>query len=492
MVLTNNRKTYSTDLQQQTNHTRNETPHNNIHETLLISPLSNQAVYLMKRIILLGSGLSATNLIHYLLEHADQYDWHLAIGDINPDIPLRKIKNHPRGSVFYFDILDDALLQSSVCGADVVISFLPAAYHPRVAAVCLECRTHMVTASYVSKEMKLMDEEVRSAGLLFLNELGVDPGIDHMSAMRIIDEIRGKGGKMVSFKSSTGGLIAPEYDDNPWHYKFTWNPRNVVLAGQGVSQFIRNGNYKYIPYHKLFDRMLYTEVPGYGEFEIYPNRDSLKYRTTYGLEDIPTMFRGTMRRPGYSEAWNVFVQLGITDDTYTLENSLNMTYREFINAYLRYDPDMPVEEKLCKYLDLDPEGEVMKKLQWLGIFENRVIGMPNATPAQILQALLEEKWALQPGDKDMIVMQHEFIYELDGKQKQITSSMVVIGKDQEETAMSMTVGTPVAIAVKLLLTGQIHLKGVQIPVKPELYTPILNELEFFGIRFEDVETGVTG
>jgi saccharopine dehydrogenase-like NADP-dependent oxidoreductase len=442
----------------------------------------------MKRIILLGSGLSATNLIHYLLEHAEQYDWHLAIGDINPEIPRKKIKNHPRASVFYFDILDDALLQSSVCGADVVISFLPAAYHPRVAAVCLECHVHMLTASYVSKEMKLMDDEVQSAGLLFLNELGVDPGIDHMSAMRIIDDIRSRGGKMVSFKSSTGGLIAPEYDNNPWHYKFTWNPRNVVLAGQGVSQFIRNGMYKYIPYHKLFDRMLYTEVPGYGEFEVYPNRDSLKYRATYGLEDIPTMFRGTMRRPGYSEAWNVFVQLGITDDTYTLENSQHMTYREFINAYLRYDPDMPVEEKLCRYLDLDPEGEVMQKLQWLGIFEQRVIGMPNATPAHILQALLEEKWALQPDDKDMIVMQHEFIYELDGVHRQITSSMVVIGKDQEETAMSITVGTPVAIAVKLLLTGQINMKGVQIPVMPELYTPVLNELESFGIRFEDVET----
>jgi saccharopine dehydrogenase-like NADP-dependent oxidoreductase len=442
----------------------------------------------MKRIILLGSGLSATNLIKYLLDHSEEYNWHLAIGDIDPEVPRRKVQGHPRGSVFYFDIFDDALLDATVRGADVVVSFLPASFHPKVAAACLEARVHMITASYVSKEMKLMDEEAKTKGLLFLNELGVDPGIDHMSAMRIIDEIRSRGGKMVSFKSSTGGLIAPEFDNNPWHYKFTWNPRNVVLAGQGVSQFIRNGMYKYIPYHKLFDRMLYTEVPGYGDFEIYPNRDSLKYRATYGLEEIPTMFRGTMRRPGYSEAWNVFVQLGITDDTYTLENSLNMTYREFINAYLRYDPDMPVEEKLCRYLDLDPEGEVMKKMQWLGVFENRVIGMPHATPAQILQRLLEEKWALEPGDKDMIVMQHEIIYELDNQQRQITSSMVVIGKDREETAMSITVGTPVAIAIKLLLSGEIHLTGVHIPVLPELYEPILTELETFGIAFHDVES----
>lgn len=441
----------------------------------------------MKRIVLLGAGLSATNLIKYLLDRSEEHDWHLAIGDLNPELPRRKVAGHPRASVFQFDIFDDALLRSTVAGGDVVISFLPAMYHPRVAAACLEERVNMVTASYVSKEMKLLDESVRSAGLVFLNELGVDPGIDHMSAMRVIDRIHAAGGKLVSFKSVTGGLVAPEYDNNPWHYKFTWNPRNVVLAGQGVSQFIRNGKYKYIPYHKLFDRLLYTEVPGYGTFEIYPNRDSLKYRETYGLYDIPTMFRGTLRRPGFCEAWNVFVQLGVTDDTYSLENSHNMTYREFINAYLRYDPEKPVEEKLCEYLGLDPEGEVMKKLTWLGIFENRKVGIPNATPAQILQALLTEKWALQPGDKDMIVMQHEFIYETGRKEKKITSSMVVKGKDQAETAMSITVGTPVAIAVKMLLTGQISLTGVQIPVLHELYNPILDELEHFGISFTETE-----
>jgi len=445
----------------------------------------------MKRIILLGSGLSATNLIKYILEHSEEHDWHLSIGDINPEVPRQKVKGHHRASVFHFDIFDDNLLKTSLQGADVVISFLPAAFHPKVATACLEARVHMITASYVSKEIKLMHEEVQSAGLLFLNELGVDPGIDHMSAMKVIDEIRQKGGRMVSFKSSTGGLIAPEYDNNPWHYKFTWNPRNVVVAGQGVSQFIRNGKYKYIPYHKLFDRLLYTDVLDYGTFEIYPNRDSLKYRETYGLHDIPTMFRGTMRRPGFSEAWNVFVQLGVTDDTYTLENSQNMTYRDFINAYLRYDPAMPVEDKLCKYLELDPEGEIMKKLTWLGIFENRKINMPHATPAQILQALLEEKWALEPGDRDMIVMQHEFIYELSVKTRKITSSMVVFGKDQEETAMSITVGTPVAIAVKLLLTGKIDITGVHIPVMPKLYDPILGELSDLGIAFTDQEEEVT-
>jgi len=439
----------------------------------------------MKRIILLGSGLSATNLIKYLLKHAEEHNWHLAIGDIDPELPRKKVGGHPRASVFHFDIFDDALLGTTVQGADVVISFLPASFHPKVATACLDARVHMVTASYVSKEMKLMDEEAKAKGVLFLNELGVDPGIDHMSAMRVIDSIRNLGGDLISFKSSTGGLIAPEYDNNPWHYKFTWNPRNVVLAGQGVSQFIRNGRYKYIPYHKLFDRVLTTTVPGYGVFEIYPNRDSLKYRQTYNLQNIPTMFRGTMRRPGFSEAWNVFVQLGITDDSYTLESSETMTYREFINAYLKYETEKPVEQKLCEYLGLDPEGDIMRKLSWLGVFENRRIGIPNATPAQILQALLEEKWALEPEDKDMIVMQHEFIYQIGDVRKRNVSSMVVLGIDQDETAMSITVGTPVAIAVKMLLTDRIKLTGVQVPVIPELYNPILDELESLGMSFTE-------
>lgn len=444
----------------------------------------------MKRIILLGSGLSATNLIKYLLGKADEHKWHLAIGDIDPETARNKVKGYSHVSVFHFDVLDDELLKSSVAGADVVISFLPAMFHPKVAVACLEAKVNMITSSYVSKEMKAMDSDVKKAGLLFLNEIGVDPGIDHMSAMKVIDNIKGKGGEIISFKSNTGGLIAPEYDNNPWRYKFTWNPRNVVLAGQGVSQFIRNGRYKYIPYHKLFDRLLYTTVPGYGEFEFYPNRDSLKYRETYGLDDIPTMFRGTLRRPGFCEAWNVFVQLGITDDTYSIEESQNMTKREFINAYLRYDPITPVEEKLCSYLNLDPDGEVMNKLKWLGIFENEKIGIPHATPAQILQKILEEKLYLEPGDKDMIVMQHEFIYKLNREHKKITSSMVVLGKDQEETAMSITVGTPVAIAVKLFLTGKIDLTGVHIPVLPELYMPVLKELQQYGIVFHDIEEDV--
>jgi saccharopine dehydrogenase (NAD+, L-glutamate forming) len=313
-----------------------------------------------------------------------------------------------------------------------------------------------------------------------------------MSAMQVIDRIRGEGGKLTGFWSSTGGLVAPEYDNNPWNYKFTWNPRNVVLAGQGTSKFIRNGKYKYIPYHETFRRVLKVNILDMGKFEIYPNRDSLKYRATYELQCIPTMYRGTIRRPGFCEAWNVFVQLGATDDTYTLENSENMTYRDFINTFLYYRPDESVESKLATYMGISLDSPIMQKLKWLGVFENKKIGLKNATPARILQNLLEEKWSLDPEDKDMIVMRHVFEYQDKNKDiKRLKSSLVVIGDDQVNTAMAKTVGLPVAIATKLFLTGKIKLSGVHIPIKKELYEPILAELEEYGIRFVEVEEEVS-
>ncbi|MBG0783351.1 MAG: saccharopine dehydrogenase NADP-binding domain-containing protein [Bacteroidales bacterium] len=441
----------------------------------------------MKQILVLGAGLSATSLINYLLKQAEIYDWFIELADIDENLAYTKIKAHPRGRAQAFDVADSAAIERLLDKKDVVVSLLPARFHDSIAVACLQKGIHMATASYVSPALKLMEKEIEAKNLIFLNELGVDPGIDHMSAMRVIDRIRQKGGHLASFYSFTGGLIAPESDNNPWHYKFTWNPRNVVVAGQGVSHFIKNGKHKQIPYHQLFNRIMEREVLDYGKFEIYPNRDSMKYRKIYQLDNIPTIFRGTMRRPGYAAAWNVFVQLGCTDDTYVIEESENMTYREFVNTFLRYDPGKPVEEKLVDYLNLDPDGEVMQKLKWLGIFDNRKIELKNATPAQILQKLLTEKWALDPDDKDMIVMQHEFEYELENTMYQITSSMVYIGKSATETAMATAVGTPLAIAVKLLLTDQIQQKGVIIPTKPELYNPILDELETYGIKFVEKE-----
>jgi saccharopine dehydrogenase-like NADP-dependent oxidoreductase len=441
----------------------------------------------MKKILILGAGLSATSLIDYLLNNSLQFDWHVTLGDINLEGARNKLKGHPQSEAVYFDVNDKDHVVNALQGKDLVISLLPARFHDLIAEECLNKGIHMATASYVSPFIASLHDKATERGIVFLNELGVDPGIDHMSAMKVIDRIRSVNGVINAFYSFTGGLIAPESDNNPWHYKFTWNPRNVVLAGQGVSQFIRNGMYKYIPYHKLFDRVLEREVLDAGMFEVYPNRDSLKYRKVYGLENIPTIFRGTMRRPGFCEAWNVFVQLGCTDDTYTIENSESITYRDYINSFLRYDREKAVEEKLCEYLSIDRKGEIMKKLTWLGIFEQKVIGLKNATPAQILQQLLEQKWALHADDKDMIVMQHEFEYELNNSHHRIISSMVYIGEDTINTAMAVTVGTPLAIACKLLLTGALKQRGVVVPTSPDIYNPILDELELFGIHFIEKE-----
>jgi len=441
----------------------------------------------MKKILVLGAGLSSSSMIKYLLDHSEQCNWKIRVGDISLDVAKQKIANHKNGEAFEFDIFNEKQRHEEIQKADVVISMLPARFHYLAAEKCVEFGKHMVTASYVSKEIKAMHDQALAKNILLLNEIGVDPGIDHMSAMKVIDEIKAKGGELISFKSSTGGLVAPEYDNNPWNYKFTWNPRNVVVAGQATAQYIDHGQLKFIPYHKLFTRPETMSVLDLGKFEMYPNRDSLSYREVYGLQNIQTLLRGTLRRPGYCEGWNVFVQLGATEDTYVVENSANMTYRDFINSFLPFDEKDTVEQKLAKYVGIDMKSETMKRLEWLGIFEKRQIGLPNATPAQILQKLLEEKWALGPEDKDLIVMQHEFIFKLKGKTKRITSSLIVRGQDTVHTAMSITVGVPMAIATKLLLTDVITKRGVVIPIMKDVYMPVLDELKEFGINFVEDE-----
>ena len=399
----------------------------------------------MKTILVLGAGLSSSSLIKYLLDNSETYDWKVIIGDISKDIANKKLNEHKNGEAVEFDVFNEEYRKKEIKRADVVISMLPARMHYWIAKDCVDNKVHMVTASYVSEEIKGLEEEAKKNGVLLLNELGVDPGIDHMSAMQVIDKIRDKGGELKAFESSTGGLVAPEYDDNPWGYKFTWNPRNVVVAGQGVSQFLHKGSIKYIPYHKLFQRTEKISIQDVGDFEIYPNRDSLKYIDVYGLEGLETMFRGTMRRPGYAEAWNILVQLGLTEDTYIVKDSGNLTYKQFVDSYLPYQKDTPVKTKIANYLNIEEDGEPMKKLEWLGIFEDKKIDLPNATPAQILQKLIEPKWKLRPEDKDMIVMIHVFDYILDRERRRVKASLVFKGQDNVHTAMSITVGVPVAI-----------------------------------------------
>jgi len=377
---------------------------------------------------------------------------------------------------------------------------LPATMHLDVAKECLKQKKHLVTASYVSKQMHELDGEAKKAGVIFLNEIGLDPGIDHLSAMKIIDEVKAKGGKMITFRSYCGGLVAPESNDNPWGYKFTWNPRSVVMAGQSgdsagaTAQYLENGKIKYVPYTRLFSNVETIKVswgsgssPLTTRFEAYANRDSLSYVDMYGLQDVKNMLRGTLRMPGFCKAWNAFIQLGLTDDNCKVSDSENTTYAGLIESFLPEGPGN-VKKKLAKFLREKDNSPVMKKLDWLGIMKNQKIGLKDSSPAEILLDLLLKKWSLKEKDKDMVVMQHEFEYMAEGKSKKaevkrITSSLVVIGDDQVNTAMSKTVGLPLGISTKLILNGKINLRGVWVPTVKEIYNPVLAELENFGIHF---------
>ncbi|MGE8340069.1 MAG: saccharopine dehydrogenase family protein [Flavobacterium sp.] len=441
----------------------------------------------MRNVLIIGAGRSASSLIRYLLSKSKEEKLHLTVADLSLNLAKAKTQNHPNATPLALDIFNSDERKKAIANASLVISMLPAHLHIEIAKDCLEFKKHLVTASYISDGMQALNEEAIKNNLIFMNEIGLDPGIDHMSAMKVIDEIRSKGGKMLLFESFCGGLVAPESDNNLWNYKFTWAPRNVVLAGQGgAAKFIQEGTYKYIPYSALFRRTEFLEVEGYGKFEAYSNRDSLKYRSVYGLDDILTLYRGTIRRVGYSRAWNMFVQLGMTDDSYVLEGSENMSYRQFINSFLPYHPTDSVEIKTRLILKIDQDDIMWDKLLELDLFNpDKKVNLPNATPAQILEKILTDSWALEPEDKDMIVMYHKFGYELNGEKKQIDSKMVCIGEDQTYTAMAKTVGLPVAIATLLILNGKITTPGVQLPIKKEVYEPILKELEEYGVIFNE-------
>lgn len=439
----------------------------------------------MKKILVIGAGRSASSLIKYLLENSVAENWQITVADLSEELAKQKTKNHPNSRAIAFDIKDEKQRQAEIKNADLVISMLPAFMHMDVARDCVAFKKNLATASYVSEEMRALDNEAKSAGIILMNEIGLDPGIDHASAMKVIDYIHSAGGVLTSFKSYTGGLVAPESNDNPWGYKFSWNPRNVILAGQGTAQFIEHGEYKYIPYNRLFTQIEAVEVEGHGMFDAYANRDSLSYRQVYGIKDIPTMLRGTFRMPGYCNAWNIFVKLGLTDDTYKIEASENLTYRQLIEAYLPAGKKS-TKEKLIDFMGFEATPDSIDKVEWLGVFEDKKIGLKNATPAQILQNLLEEKWMLKSNDIDMIVMQHQFEYmDANKNAKKITSSLVVKGEDQTYTAMAKTVGLPLAITAKLILQNKIKARGVTIPTIKEIYEPVLNELETMGIKFEE-------
>ena len=440
----------------------------------------------MNKILVAGAGRSSNAIIQYLLDKSTQNQWRITIADFDYELARTKTFGHPNANAIQFNVHDVDYRRSVLGEHDIAVSLLPSHMHLDLAKDCVSLGKHLITASYVSPQMKILAEMANKKGLIFMGELGLDPGLDHMSAMKKIDELKSEGAVIRSFKSYTGGLISDVSDNNPWHYKFSWNPRNVVMAGKGTAQYLEKGRFKYIPYHHLFKRYELVEIKGMGPFEMYANRDSLLYRAKYGLEDIPTLLRGTLRRVGFCDAWNAFVQLGLTDDSFPIVDSASLTYRELVNAFLPEEGDNDIENKFARAMNLDPEGKIMSQLKWTGIFENNPISLSEATPAQILENLLLDKWKLEEKDKDLIVMQHKFEYEINGTLKRDYCTLSMIGNDSTDTAMSRLVGLPMGMFVELVMQGRVVPSGnTHIPTESSVYLPILKQLAEYGVQFSD-------
>jgi saccharopine dehydrogenase (NADP+, L-glutamate forming) len=439
-------------------------------------------------ILILGAGRSSSALISYLLKYGAERSIQVTVGDVSLVAAQERIGGNTNGHAIVFDINNKQQSLETIRQSSVVVSLIPAHLHIEVARLCLETGAHLLTASYVSEEMKALHSLSSERSLLFLNECGLDPGIDHMSAMQVMDRIRQEGGRIESFESFTGGLIAPETDpQNPWRYKFTWNARNVVMAGQSTAKFLSNDEYKYIPYQQLFKRVTPVTVPGYGEYEGYANRDSLKYLQTYGLTDVRTMLRGTLRNKGFCNAWNVLVQLGCCDDTYEMEHVDKMTHATFMRSFVDVKGGESVKNAVARASSLEINSGEMSRLDWSGLFSDEGVGLVKGTPAQVLEHILNKKWKLQPEDKDLVVMWHRFGFVKNGALRHIEASLVAKGSNSIETAMAKTVGLPLGIAAKLLIEGKIRQRGVVIPVLKEIYEPVLNELKTLGIELTERE-----
>ncbi len=436
----------------------------------------------MKKILLIGAGRTATSLVSYLKERTKEKDWEITVADQSLELAKQRAGNHPKVKAIKFDVFNDEQRETEVSEANVVISLLPETLHIHLVKDCIKNKVHLLTASYVSPQMKSFHEKAKKRGILLLNEMGLDPGIDHMETMRIVDEVKQKGGKITSLRSFGGGLVSPQYDDNPWGYKITWNPMNVVTAGMASARYVKDGRLKIVPYNRLFIDTEIVDIPGLGKFEAYPNRDSVKYREIYHVPEIKNVYRGSLRKIGYCSAWNALVKVGLTDNRYIIPDSCTLTYNDFVSIYLSKRTGNTTREALLELLDESPDSPVMKKIEWLGLLSDKKVKVKNGSPAEILLDLLLEKWEFQKDDKDMVILHTEVEYEIEGETEKIVSSIIVHGKDSTDTAMSSTVGLPLAIGANLVLDEKIKERGVVIPIHEDIYNPTLAKLTELGIK----------
>lgn len=435
----------------------------------------------MKKVLILGAGLVAKPLVRYLL---DQPDFEVEVASRTVSKAVKLIDNHPQGTASELNLKNEEGLKEKVSKSDLVISMVPYSFHPKVAQYCIEFKKNMVTTSYVSEIMKNLDAEAKKAGILILNEVGLDPGIDHMEAMRIIHEIEGKGGEILSFISFCGGLPSPEANTNPFGYKFSWSPIGVLLAGKNSAQYLKDSKEIFISPEDLFENYSIINIEELGDFEGYPNRNSLPYIELYGIHSTKTMLRGTLRNIGWCSTMKKIVELGLLDEEE--KDWSGMTYRDFLRKLMNEPVEKDLKKALSECLNIDENSDIIMRLEWLGLLSEAPLPLEQGSALDVLAAKMLEKLQYEEGERDMIILQHEFIASYPGdKKEKVTSALIDFGIPHGDTSMARTVGLPAAISTKLILEEKITLTGVNIPVIPEIYRPILQELKELGISFKE-------
>jgi saccharopine dehydrogenase (NADP+, L-glutamate forming)/spermidine synthase len=435
----------------------------------------------MSKVLILGAGLVAKPLVRYLL---DQPDFKVEVASRTVSKAVKLIDNHPDGEAKELNLKDEEGLKKEIEDSDLVISMVPYGFHPKVAKYCIDFGKHMVTTSYVSEVMQNLDDQAKKADILILNEVGLDPGIDHMEAMRIIHEVEEKGGKIESFTSYCGGLPAPEANTNPFGYKFSWSPIGVLLAGKNSAQYQKDGQQIFIPAEDLFKDHPIINIEGLGEFEGYPNRNSLPYILLYGIQSTETMLRGTLRNKGWCSTMKKMVDLGLLDEEEKEWDGL--TYKDFIRRLMNNPVEEDIQKALSAHLGIEEDSDIIQRLEWLGLLSDDAINVSKGSALDILGARMLEKLQYEEGERDMIILQHQFIASYaDGKKEKITSTLIDYGIPNGDSSMARTVGLPAAIATRLILEGKIEMTGVHIPVIPKIYVPILQELKEMDIAFTE-------
>ncbi len=444
----------------------------------------------MKQVLVLGAGKSAPYLIARLLEFADRDDWRVVVGDLDRDTAAARIAGHPRGEAVAFDVNDSDQRDALVTRSDLVVNFLAPTFQSLIAWDCVNHGKPMISASYRSPELRALDADARRHGVLILSEMGLDPGIDNMSAAAIIDRVRRDNGRIASFRSYGSGIPSNDQPHTPLRYVVTWNPRNVVMAGENGAQYMESGLIKIVPYAQVFRRTWPVDVAGVGVLEAYANRDSLSYMEAFGLEHVHTMIRGTLRYPGWSELWSSLVRLGLPNEQLRIPRLAERTYAEVVEMFLPQvvaGPDLV--DRVARHLRVSPTGTVIDKMRWLGLFDDEPTGCAGDTAASMMTELLERKLPLEAGQRDMVVLLHDMdvLYD-DRPAERIVSTLVARGEPDGFTAMSRTVGGPAALAARMVLRGELDLNGCLIPTEPAIYEPVLAALAEEGIAFEEAVT----